>query len=113
MTIINATKKTIVATEVKIANTFITRLIGLLNRKSISPEEALIIYGCRSIHMFFMKFSIDVIFMNKENRIVGLVENIKPFRVSPTFLKSYYAIELAVGTIEKTRSQQGDQLIVN
>ncbi len=63
-----------------------------------------------SIHMFFMRFAIDVIFVDGQNRVIGLVERIKPFRMSPYFFRAKWAIELSAGTIEKTGVRQGDEL---
>ena len=60
--------------------------------------------------MFFMKFPIDVVFADSDKKVVGLVKNIKPFYLSPIFLKGYYAVELAVGTIDKTKTAVGDKI---
>jgi len=110
--IYNKTKKTIIVNKVRVADTFYSRLVGLLNKKSLSSEEALLITHCQSIHMFFMKFSIDVIFVNKKNIVVGLVKNIKPFALSRIFFKASYAIEGAVGMIDKGKVEKGDVLIL-
>jgi len=106
----NKTKNTIIARKVKIADTWPSRMVGLINRKSLPKEEALVITRCRSIHMFFMRFSIDVIFLDKEHHVVGLVEGIKPFRLSPIFLRSNYAIEVAAGVIAETKTSVGDRI---
>src|SRR3989338_6279649 len=63
MRIINKTKNTVIAEQAAMADTVLSLLKGLLGRDSINPGEALIITQCRSIHMFFMKFGIDVIFV--------------------------------------------------
>lgn len=110
MVIKNQTKNTTIARKVVIADTFLSRMVGLLNRDSLFENEALVITRCQSIHMFFMRFPIDVLFVGKDNRVVGLVENIKPFRLSPIFFKSNYAVELCSGTIAKTRISIGDEL---
>jgi uncharacterized protein len=112
--ILNKTKNTVIAHKGTIADTFFSRLVGLLNRSSLSPKEALIITRCNSIHMFFMRFSIDVIFINKEDCVVGLVEGIKPFHLSPIYFKSTYAIELAEGIITQSQTSLGDEIeIIN
>ena len=108
--IINKTSHTIIADKAKIADTFFSRMVGLLNRKNFSEGEALIITKCCSIHMFFMHFPIDVLFVNKDNYIVGKVEGIKPFQLSPIFFSSSYAIELPAGTIIKREIAIGDNI---
>ena len=110
MKIFNATRKTFVAENAKIADTFLSRMIGLLNRTSLNDQEALIITQCQSIHMVFMKFPIDVIFINRSNQVVGLVRGIKPFTFSSLFFKANAAIELPIKTIEKSQTQLGDSL---
>ena len=110
MKILNYTKNTILAKEARLADTFVSRMIGLLDRPNISKGEALVITQCQSIHMFFMRFAIDVVFANKDNQIVGLVENIQPFRLSPIFFKASYAIELAPGVIVDSKTAIGDRI---
>ena len=93
-----------------IADTFFSRMVGLLKHESLKEGEALIITQCNSIHMFFMKFSIDVIFVDKKDCVVSFIKAIKPFQLSPIFFKASYAIELPVGSIDKNRVNKGDQL---
>ncbi len=108
--ILNSTKKVILATRAERAETFRSRMIGLLNRESLKDGEALVITYCQSVHMLFMKFPIDVIFVDGADKVVGLVPEIRPFRLSPIFWKSSYAVELPAGTIDKTRTDIGDLL---
>ncbi|MDD3374203.1 MAG: DUF192 domain-containing protein [Candidatus Omnitrophica bacterium] len=110
MRILNLTEKTIVAVKAKEAKSFLARLKGLLGKKFFGPEDALVIDGCQAIHMFFMKFSIDVLFIDQKNKVVGLVQNIKPFCISPFFFRARQAIELPAGSIEKSSVHIGDCL---
>ena len=111
MQIFNKTKNTILAKRAVIADTFLERMIGLLNRKSLALDEALIITACQSIHTFFMRFSIDVIFIDKAQRVVGIIEGIKPFRLSPVFWKACWAVEVHSGTIASSKTSVGDLLL--
>ena len=110
MKIFNKSKNTVIAQDASVADTFWTRMKGLLGREEVFADEALVITNCRSIHMFFMRFAIDAIFVDDQDRVVGLVENIKPFRLSPIFFRSRYVIELKAGTIAVTKTSLGDQL---
>ena len=110
MKIINASRNAVIAEHAAVADTLGTRTKGLLGRTQLSSGEALVITRCQSIHMLFMKFSIDVIFIDSRNRVVGLVKNIQPFRFSPVFWKASSVIECAPGTIEMTGTAVGDQL---
>ncbi len=110
--ILNQTKNTSLADNGLLANTFWTRMKGLLGRKKLFKDEALIITKCNSIHMFFMEFSIDVIFLNKENYVVGIVNDIKPNRLSAIYWKANYAIELPVGVISSSKTSVGDHIVI-
>lgn len=110
MKIFNRTKKAFLAETAEKADTAFSRIKGLLGRKEISSGYALIITHCRSIHMFFMRFAIDAVFVDRKDQVIGLVENIQPFQMSPYFFRSSYVIELPPGLIRKTGTQKGDQL---
>ena len=110
MKIINTTRNAILAENAAIADTIISCFIGLLRHDHLPQNEGLILTDCRSIHMFFMKFSIDVIFTDRRKVVVGLVRGIKPFRMSGYYWRSFYAIELPTGQIEATHTALGDQI---
>ena len=109
----NLTRNTAIASHAEIAQNPWTRMKGLLGRRDLSPNEALIITHCQSIHMFFMKFPIDVIFCDRRNKVIGLCERLKPFCLSPIFFKASYAIELPSGTIAAFKTQVGDQIQIH
>lgn len=91
---------------VKIADNIARRTVGLLFKKELN-QEALILYPCNSIHMFFMKFPIDVVFLSKEKEIVRCIEHLKPWKVSPFVKESYYVLELPLGTINFYNLRKG------
>jgi len=62
------------------------------------------------IHMLFMKFPIDVIFIDRANTVVGLCPNIRPFQFSPFFPRAHSAIETPAGTIAASQTQMGDSI---
>ena len=88
------------ATEVKVADTLFTRMKGLLGRKELPFGEALWIKPCFSVHTFFMKFAIDVIFLNKTNQVIAAVSNLTPNRVPRLCPQSFSVLELPTGTID-------------
>jgi uncharacterized protein len=98
--------------SIKLADSFFTRLKGLMFRKDQLVEEGLWIFPCNSIHMCFMKFSIDAVFLTKEGRIVKMVENLQPWRFVKPIKDAYSVIELPVGTIEKLDLKQGDLISI-
>jgi len=106
----NLTRNSVIASNIEIAKDYRQRMKGLLGRSDFPKGNALIIMRCQSIHMFFMKFPIDVLFCDKQNRVVGACVNIKPFRLSPLFFKAAYVIELPAGTIASSKTLLGDQI---
>ena len=110
MRILNQTRNTVLAQDAILANTIISGMVGLLKHKSLAAGEGMLITPAHSIHMFFMKFAIDAIFINRKNMVVGLVKNIRPFQMSPYFWCATAVIELPSGTIELTQTRLGDQI---
>lgn len=108
MKVYNSTQNKEISDNVKMADNFFTRSIGLLSKKSLSEGEGLIIKPCCSIHTFFMRFAIDVIFVNKKNEVIALYENVSPWRVLPIHPTSYYVIELPAHSISNKNINKGD-----
>ncbi len=98
VTAFNATRGTVLAAEVVKADTSAARSRGLLGRTSLRPSEGLWIVPCPMIHTFFMKFSIDAVFLDSRHFVVRVLENLKPWRVSPWVFKARSVLELAAGT---------------
>jgi uncharacterized membrane protein (UPF0127 family) len=71
----------------------------------------LVLVGEKSIHTLFMKFPIDVVYLDKNNQAVRIDVNMIPYRLGPFIAKSVYVVEVPVGTIVATATQVGDQLV--
>lgn len=106
--VLNATKSIVVATQAELAVSLGQRMKGLIGRSSLPFNEALILKPCSSIHTFFMRFAIDVLFLNKEMRIIRMLQNMPPNRLGPIVWTSIMAIELSAGKIGQTNTQPGD-----
>jgi hypothetical protein len=102
-----------IAEEVALANTFFKRLRGLMfRRRRLAPAEALWLRPSNGIHTFWMLFAIDAIFLDRELRIVKLVENLRPFRVTRPHLAARSVLEMSAHTISRASLKIGDQLEV-
>jgi uncharacterized membrane protein (UPF0127 family) len=110
MPLINLTKKTRLASEVRKADSFVTRLVGLLKKKRLGPEEGLWLIPSKGIHTVGMKFPIDVIFLDKGNKVLSLVPGLAPNRATGIYFAAHSVLELSHGTISKSRTEVGDQL---
>ncbi len=105
----NLTRGSIVATQVAKADTSASRNKGLLGRESLAPEAGLWIVPCPMIHTFFMKFSIDVLFLDSALRVVRVIEDLRPWRLSPWVWSANSVLELKGGVL-KGSVRAGDQL---
>ena len=111
--VLNTTREGVLCENCKVASNIFTRVRGLLGRTSLEENEGLLIVPCPSIHMFGMKFSLDVIFLSRENAVTDFVENIAPgkyYVAKPEHGKAHSALEVPVGTIARTSTQRGDVL---
>jgi uncharacterized protein len=110
MHIINQNREKSLATHGRLANTFWSRLRGLLGRTSLQEGEGLVLVGEKSIHTLFMKFPLDIVYIDKNYQVLRADENMVPYRLGPFMSRSAYVLEVPVGTIAATETQVGDQL---
>lgn len=113
MPVINLSKNTWLATKVFRADSFLTRLVGLLNRKHLGPEEALVLTPCKGVHTIGMKFPIDVIFLDKTDKVLGYNSRLRPYRISGIYPGATIAVELLSGSIDKSQTEIGDRLEIS
>jgi uncharacterized membrane protein (UPF0127 family) len=93
------------------ADSFLTRLFGLLVRPQLLDCEALYLAPCASIHTFFMRYSIDVVFVDRSGCVLKLVSDLKPFRAA-SCRRAYGAVELAAGGAARHGIGEGGRLDV-
>lgn len=110
MHIRNETRGAILADHAFQARSHWSRLVGLLGRASLEPGEALLIDPCTSVHTAFMRFPIDVVYLNRDGRVVKTCPDLRPFRVSGVLRGGRSVIELPTGVIEATGTVPGDQI---
>ena len=105
----NATKSRTVAARVETADTAATRSKGLLGRESMEAGTALWIVPCPMIHTFFMKFPIDVLFLDADLKVRRVLEDLRPWRLSPWVWSAHSVLELPGGSL-KGSVAPGDKL---
>ena len=110
MRILNQTRNLPLMIQGRLADTFWSRLRGLLGAAPLQPGEGLILAGEKSIHTLFMTFPIDVLYVDKNYRVIRADINMVPYRLGPLVFQSAYVLEMPVGTIAGTATQLGDQL---
>ncbi len=100
------------AEEVELADTYFTRLKGLMFRRYLPKGQGLLLDPCPQIHTCFMRFAIDAVFVDKTGTVLYVKENMKPWRFGRFVRGSRRTLELAGGTLAG-RVQIGDKLILN
>src|SRR4030066_1563968 len=97
--------------SVKTADNFFIRAFGLIFRKEPKPGEGLLFYKFNSIQTFWMRFAIDVIFLDKNNKILALFVRLAPFRITPFIKGADKALELRKSSIKNSELKLGEMFL--
>jgi len=103
----------VLARRMRSAHTHWTRLRGLLGTESLPEDEALWIKPCQQVHMIGMRYALDVVFLDEQHRVLSVVENLTPGKLSPKVAAARSVIEFPVGTIARTGLAAGAQLQID
>ena len=103
----------VVGTDLRVvfADTFFSRLVGLLSRRALSYQEGLLLYPCASIHTIGMRFPIDVLFLDKKNKVLGVADGVFPNRLRFAPKGTDKVLEIAHGNRTRTGINLDDYLI--
>ena len=105
----NLTRDATLAEHADVADTSAKRRTGLLKHTGLAPGEGLWIAPCEAVHSFFMKFTIDVLYLDNKLRVRKVRPKLVPWRISACLLADS-VLELPAGTIAATATERGDQL---
>ncbi len=105
----NSTRDTVLGTSVLVAQTSSQRRTGLLRHKSLPPGEGLLIGPCEAVHTFGMQFAIDVLFLDRNHKVLRIRPEMGRGRIS-VCLRAHSVLELPAGTAAATGTVPGDQL---
>ena len=113
MLIRNVTKKRVIADNAKLCNDIFSKFIGLMFSKSNKKKALILKFAGEkiiSLHMFFVFYPIDVLFLDKNKIVVDKKENFKPFAFYESRKKAMYAIEMPNGTVKHAKTGAGDKI---
>lgn len=113
VTAINVTRDVTLATRARVADSILTRVVGLLRDRGLEDGDGLWISPCNSIHSIAMKFVFDAIFLDRELKVVHLMHEMKPWRISPIKSAARTVLELPAGMIARSGTQIGDQFKIS
>lgn len=99
MRITHVESGTVIAQRVAQANSLVLRLLGLMFRKDLGEFDGLLLQPCNSIHTFFMRFPIDVVFLSSSNQVVKVIRAMPPWRMSWLYLRAVKTLELRAGAL--------------
>jgi uncharacterized membrane protein (UPF0127 family) len=113
ITATDETRGTILGNRIEVADTSLTRMVGLLGRRGVDAGGGLWIRPSSGVHTFFMRFPIDVIGLDKNMRVIKLWKDLVPYRVTSVSLQLRSVIELPAGRIVECGVQLGDVLRIS
>jgi uncharacterized membrane protein (UPF0127 family) len=106
----NISRDSVLLTSPHVADNLWTRFVGLMGKSNLPTGEGLILEPASSIHMFFMRFPIDAVFVDRDWKVLFIAHSIKPWRVSRIVRHGRRVIEMPAGTCVRTHTQVGDTL---
>src|SRR5690242_6915973 len=106
--VINQTRGTVLAEQAELADNYWTRFMGVMGRRDLPIGSGLVLKPGGGIHMWFMRIPLDVVHVDKSDRVTHVLRGIKPWRFGPLLVGGKLAIELPVGAAATTRV--GDEI---
>ena len=111
----NKTRERFVATHATVADGYFSRLVGLLGttRRWARPGKGLWIIPSHGVHTIGMMYALDLVFLDRNHKVVDVEEHVRPFRISKVSFKAESVLELPVHTVFRTETRVGDQLEIS
>ena len=112
MRVHNRSRGTVLAARARHATGVWERLVGLLGTTELEKGEALVLEPCNSVHMFGMRYAIDVLFLDETGRIVYAAQQLRPWRMTKVVRGARIAVELPVESVRSTGTKLGDEMFL-
>lgn len=108
--VLNMTRNTVVARELKVARNFLERMRGLIGSKPLREDQGFFIPLCQGIHTLGMGYPIDVLYLDGDSRIIVAFRDMVPNRLGSVSFRTQSVLELPQGAIKRSGSKVGDLL---
>ena len=106
----NRTRGTVLGESIRVAETGLTRIVGLLGERELQQGDGLLILPSQGIHTWGMQFPIDVVVLDGDWNAIALRREMRPFRLTRVWFKAAAVLELPAGTLAATSTAIGDAL---
>ena len=110
--ILNTTRKTVLGERIWVAETSLSRMVGLLGKKGLDPGTGLLIVPSQAVHTVGMRFTIDVVFIDRRWKVIHLRPEMVPYRLTSIHWRARCVLELPAGAIAKSSTVVGDDLFI-
>ncbi len=112
---LNDSRGTVLCERLEVAEGMAEQSRGLLGREALEPGRGMLFQRGRLepfmlMHMFFMRFSIDIVFLDQDDRVVKIDHNLRPWRVSSLVFRARKALEIEAGSAARAGTRAGDQI---
>ena len=106
----NRTRGTLVGEFIRVADSGLTRIVGLLGERTLPPGDGLLIVPSQGVHTLGMLFAIDIVVLDGDWNVIATLRELRPFRMTRVFWKAAAVLELPAGVVESSRTVKGDIL---
>jgi len=106
----NRTRGTLVGEFIRVADSGLTRIVGLLGERTLPPGDGLLIVPSQGVHTLGMLFAIDIVVLDGDWNVIATLRELRPFRMTRVFWKAAAVLELPAGVVESSRTVKGDTL---
>ena len=110
MLVRNEDRDTVLGEAIEVASTAVHRVKGLLGRECLEDGQGLLFFRCASLHTFFMRFPVDILYVDKSGKVLKIAPEVKPFKLVAAPFRSYFALELPMGSVRRSKTRVGDHL---
>jgi uncharacterized membrane protein (UPF0127 family) len=110
--VLNSTRGQYLATDAGVASSMFSRFLGLMFRKSLPDGQGLVLMPEGQIHMFFMRFALDIVHTDQGGTVLRILHGIRPWRVGPMVRRCRMVVELPAGTAARTGTVEGDVIVL-
>ena len=107
---VNSTRGTVIGESIRIAESGLTQIVGLLGERDLQPGDGLLIVPSQGVHTVGMLFAIDIVVLDGEWNVIAVRRKLRPFRITRVFWKAAAVLELRSGTVDSSLTVVGDAL---